>query len=497
MLNKSILVMGPTGVGKSSFIRSAIPEGLSTDIQVGHHLHSETSQVQTIHWTTRDGVGINLVDTPGFDDSREGVTDADILAMIATFLTTQYQEGKSQLTGFIYLHRISDTRVGGTSKRNLRIFQKLCGQESLTNVVILTTMWDKVTQEEGLRREQELISSYDLFKPLVEGGAVIERYDGTQESARNIVWNLLRKKGTVAQIVRELVIGNKSLVDTEAGAELQSEVRNVLQRHQEDLQRLEDEIQEAMQQRDRGMEEEVVGEKRKVEEDIAKLNVELGKLGNASGMGIRGQKPPTSQKKRNPLNGSADKISGIQRFKPIPTSSQNIPDKTQMRSSSLPAEENIPRSNAHRKASNHYSPPVIPQIFHSKPASSSPFQESNLTSPTITQDGGNRPRTDAQYISDILKLLSTQSKTTDNAVMKSIICRTNDFATAVVCGIERARSGLSEARLILSSGNASDLHQFADELHQDLTKIHGSLVRARQRMDVSFGCLSSWNSLVC
>ena len=59
------------------------------DIQVGHHLQSETSQVQSIHWTTEDGIGINLVDTPGFDDSREGVTDADILKMIADFLTQQ------------------------------------------------------------------------------------------------------------------------------------------------------------------------------------------------------------------------------------------------------------------------------------------------------------------------------------------------------------------------------------------------------------------------
>ena len=45
--------------------------------------------MKTIHWTNQDGVGIDLVDTPGFDDSHEGVTDADILAMIATFLTTQ------------------------------------------------------------------------------------------------------------------------------------------------------------------------------------------------------------------------------------------------------------------------------------------------------------------------------------------------------------------------------------------------------------------------
>ncbi|KIM56242.1 hypothetical protein SCLCIDRAFT_10782 [Scleroderma citrinum Foug A] len=66
--------------------------------------------------------------------------------------------------------------------------------------------------------------------------------------------------------------------------------------------------------------------------------------------------------------------------------------------------------------------------------------------------------------------------------MKSIICRANDFATAVVCGIERSRSALSEARIILSSGSTGDLYQFADELHQDLTKIHGSLLRTQQRM---------------
>ena len=62
---------------------------MSADIQVGHRLQSETSQVRSIHWTAKDGVEIILVDTPGFDDSREGVTDADILTMIADFLTRQ------------------------------------------------------------------------------------------------------------------------------------------------------------------------------------------------------------------------------------------------------------------------------------------------------------------------------------------------------------------------------------------------------------------------
>ncbi|KAL4064104.1 P-loop containing nucleoside triphosphate hydrolase protein [Scleroderma yunnanense] len=282
MLNKTIVVLGPTGVGKSSFIRNAVPEGISTDVQVGHHLHSETSQVQSIHLPTQNGLGINLVDTPGFDDSRQGVTDADILAMIAMFLTTQHREGTFHLSGFIYLHRISDTRVGGTSKRNIRIFQKLCGQDSLKNVVIVTTMWDKVTQEEGLRREQELMFSDNLFKPILDGGAILMRHDGTQQSAHDVIKHLFKLESTVPQIVRELVIEKRNLLDTEAGMELQKEVRDVLQKHQRDLQRLEDEIREAIQQRDKRTEIEAVLDRRRVEGDIAKLHGELRKLGNSS-----------------------------------------------------------------------------------------------------------------------------------------------------------------------------------------------------------------------
>ena len=34
----------------------------------------------------QEGVSVTLVDTPGFDDSREGNTDTDILEKIANFL---------------------------------------------------------------------------------------------------------------------------------------------------------------------------------------------------------------------------------------------------------------------------------------------------------------------------------------------------------------------------------------------------------------------------
>lgn len=271
MASKMIVVLGPTGVGKSSFIRDAIPQGDSNSVQVGHGLQSETSCVQAVQYETQN---VKLVDTPGFDDSRSDLTDVDVLQMIAEFLTTEWQTRTSELVGLIYIYRISDTRVGATSRRNLRMFQKLCGQDAMKNVVIVTTMWDKVTSDEGLRREQELKEKDSLFKPLVACGAEMMRHERTAKSATKVISYLLKKNPTTTQIVREIAEEKKALVDTEAGAELQDEIRALLKRHKEEMQQMEEEIKNATQG-DTAALKEIKEEKRKLED---KLKQELEKL---------------------------------------------------------------------------------------------------------------------------------------------------------------------------------------------------------------------------
>jgi predicted GTPase len=54
-------------------------------IRIGHDLESQTIDITTSRYT-QDGISVTLVDTPGFDDSREGITDTDILGKIADFL---------------------------------------------------------------------------------------------------------------------------------------------------------------------------------------------------------------------------------------------------------------------------------------------------------------------------------------------------------------------------------------------------------------------------
>lgn len=59
----------------------------NTDIKIGNTLESETSRVNVVRFLDRlSGRNVSIVDTPGFDDSRVGVSDTDTLRSITNFL---------------------------------------------------------------------------------------------------------------------------------------------------------------------------------------------------------------------------------------------------------------------------------------------------------------------------------------------------------------------------------------------------------------------------
>ncbi|KAI5995161.1 P-loop containing nucleoside triphosphate hydrolase protein [Pisolithus albus] len=175
--------MGPTGAGKSTFIDRAVGR---PDINAGHDLTSCTKEVRATRYPHTDGArNVVLVDTPGFNDTF--MTDVQVLRRITDWLNSTYERNVN-LTGVLYLHRISDNRVGGASLRNYKMFKELCVKDSFKNVILVTTMWDIVTEEVGSEREQELRAG--SWKVMIALGSTTHRFEGTTESAWRIINSL-------------------------------------------------------------------------------------------------------------------------------------------------------------------------------------------------------------------------------------------------------------------------------------------------------------------
>ncbi|KAG6330031.1 hypothetical protein ID866_9058 [Astraeus odoratus] len=187
--------MGPTGAGKSSFVCKAT--GI-VDESVGHMLTRHTSEIRATKCVV-GGSNVVLVDTPAFNATK---SELEILQSIYEWLNTSYKKNVL-LAGLLYFHRISDNRMAGTPLKNLRVFQKLCGDEGMYRIVLTTTMWDEVDEEIGQERLAELQRSY--WKGMVAGGSTTFRYWNTPESARELIWQIVDKNRREVRSQKEIM----------------------------------------------------------------------------------------------------------------------------------------------------------------------------------------------------------------------------------------------------------------------------------------------------
>ncbi|KAF1834618.1 hypothetical protein BDW02DRAFT_497877 [Decorospora gaudefroyi] len=242
-----IAVMGVTGAGKSTFIQWASGD---SDVEIGHDLKSCTSDITgyAFHF---NGYNINLVDTPGFNDTHKSETE--VLQDIAQWLKESY-EGDTRLNGIIYLHSISNVRMEGSALRNLKMFRQLCGEKPLKNVILATTFWSEVAKEDALRREEQLRMVPEFWGDMLDHGSTMKRLVD-QSSALEIVSLLIKKPQITLQIQQELVEDNRSLLDTAAGQAVNEELLRLERKHAEDLQRVQKQLQEAFKEHDEEMQQ--------------------------------------------------------------------------------------------------------------------------------------------------------------------------------------------------------------------------------------------------
>ncbi|KAF8954017.1 P-loop containing nucleoside triphosphate hydrolase protein, partial [Flammula alnicola] len=230
-------VVGLTGVGKSTFINTLLGDDRMT---VGHSLKLCTLHLQPVIITTElptslrnqlKGRRLIIVDTPGFDDTF--LDDSEILRRISVWLAASYNK-KMKLGGVIYLHDISQTRMTGTTGRNLDMLQNLVGKDALRSIVLGTTKWSLVQPETASKREEELKSAY--WKEMIKAGSPVFQVDTSESSKR--AWDLIayilreiEKQRDIDRFLRiqdELVNMRKIIPETDAGKTLKGSLDELI-----------------------------------------------------------------------------------------------------------------------------------------------------------------------------------------------------------------------------------------------------------------------------
>jgi hypothetical protein len=182
-----------------------------------------------------------------------------------------------KLAGIIYLHEISQTRMFGTSLKNLKMFNKLCGDKALKNVILATTKWSDIDGDVGRRREQQLSDTY--WKTMLAQGSQIARFVYTLESAWAII-NLIICNNRIpvpALIQRELVDLQKTLPETEAGKTLRYTLEELLKAQREMARELREENGAHGSEELRQRQEEISHRLQTTLHQIRELKVPLGK----------------------------------------------------------------------------------------------------------------------------------------------------------------------------------------------------------------------------
>ncbi|KAF8159705.1 hypothetical protein B0H34DRAFT_796922 [Crassisporium funariophilum] len=182
--DRVIILIGPTGVGKSSFINTAT----NGDLLPVHHevTPCKTEITHIAHTPQEGGRQVVFVDTPALPEPDSKYSEAEIEELLSQWLKKAFTK-KIKVAGFLYLHRITDNRATEPPRPHLRMIGHLCGLDSRAKALLVTTMWQIEDAKIAVQREEELVQKWS---PL-SGGSKATRYDGTHASAWSVVKLLL------------------------------------------------------------------------------------------------------------------------------------------------------------------------------------------------------------------------------------------------------------------------------------------------------------------
>lgn len=178
-----------------------------------------------------------------------------------------------KLAGVIYFHRISDERWRKSDTRSFGWLKRICGDQTLRNVALVTNMWGNVDPEVGAARERQLAAEF--VKPALDNGAQLIAHHNTTESAYHVIRAILKNRRTALQVQQELIDEKREFDRTTVGEEIGREVEESTRR----LERQVGDLQNALATV-RGREKE---KRSQLEAEIAELRKEIMRHTEGSG----------------------------------------------------------------------------------------------------------------------------------------------------------------------------------------------------------------------
>ncbi|TFK28445.1 hypothetical protein FA15DRAFT_612239 [Coprinopsis marcescibilis] len=197
-----ILLLGPSGVGKSTFINNYSGQELAT---VTHAYSTCTRSIKPIPappFESNPMIGGNrvvLIDTPGFFGGD--MNDAATLKQIANVLRPQGGRPR-ELAGIIYLHDMTQKRLVRETQMSLSLFEEVCGTGSAHKAILVKTQWSRTPDTSALRRGADLNGTF--FKQMIDAGAqCVDIKDGYTE--RHVVQHIVKRHYGASVAARLLV----------------------------------------------------------------------------------------------------------------------------------------------------------------------------------------------------------------------------------------------------------------------------------------------------
>lgn len=152
--------------------------------------------------------------------------------------------------------------------KNLLLFKKVIGEKNMANCVLVTTKWSQQSEEKSAAHERSLMTNKNFWKPLLDRGARVERFQDSTKSAHDIIRTIAHNAGFIPQITKEYTIQNRKLEDTSAGQEVNREIEEARKHHRKEMQELLSEHRKAVEGKDTEMAAMIEEERQKLQSEL-------------------------------------------------------------------------------------------------------------------------------------------------------------------------------------------------------------------------------------